>query len=164
VAKVNRSFTMAMTPDQAQEIFMRDLIPDLHKDGQFAIYEERPGHIGLSDGLIDPNAVFNAREAADPDIAEGPGGAADEPVQTDVMRRGSLGISRRSGGRAERKQVPVYSKLRLWTSRRLSVDFVEDPAGSRVTISGSAPDEVATGINRLGTAGHWPETADDPHD
>jgi hypothetical protein len=54
VAKIERSFSKSVSPELAQEMFVRDIAPDLHRDQGFTLYEQEPGHLAFSDGVVDP--------------------------------------------------------------------------------------------------------------
>ncbi len=49
MARVHRTFTIDRPPEQAQELFVREIVPDLHRDGRFTTYREVPGELRLSD-------------------------------------------------------------------------------------------------------------------
>jgi hypothetical protein len=52
VAKIERSFSMNETPERAQEMFLRDIGPDLHRAVDFALEKEESGRLVYQDGLI----------------------------------------------------------------------------------------------------------------
>jgi hypothetical protein len=120
VARIDRTFSMQMAPEQAQALFASDIAPELHRAGGFVRYKEEPGYLAFSDGIVDPMA-FAGRDGFD------------------------------------------YSMLRRLLAHRIKVDFVQEVAGTRVTVRGSAALEIRDAINRLGQAGHWPSNRDDPH-
>lgn len=49
-------------------------------------------------------------------------------------------------------------------ARRITVGFGAELTGTRVSITGHAEREIRDAIDELGTPGHWPEMANDPHD
>jgi hypothetical protein len=63
-----------------------------------------------------------------------------------------------------RREPRMYGALRRLTARHIKVRFEPEATGTRVTLSGSAEKVVANGLDKLGLQGHWPETADRPHD
>jgi len=121
VARVNASFTMDLPPDQAQAMFVRDLLPDLHNDGGFVLYEERPGRLELSKGVVE----------------DSPTASRSSPTRTSLITRGSRGTraeTRRAGsshrclpGRAGR---PPGSPRAAGLLGRAPLDLA--PAGRRV--------------------------------
>ena len=148
-------------------MFVRDLVPDLRRDGRFTVYCERPGELRLSDADFGAEGPGGGRwasvdferleEMADPDEFEAHDEEAGEPVLADVLRRGA--DSERPGAGA---RSPLG--VELLASHRLKVRFAPEGSGTRVTIRGSAHEDVRTGLERLGTERHWPQTAGDPHD
>ena len=148
-------------------MFVRDLVPDLRRDGRFTVYREKPGELRLSDADFGAEGPGGGRwasvdferleEMADPDEFEAHDEEAGEPVLADVLRRGA------------HADLPIGSGViplgvELLASHRLKVSFQAEGSGTRVTIRGSAHEDVRTGLERLGTAAHWPQTAGDPHD
>ena len=163
VARVNASFTMDVPPEQAQAMFVRDLLPDLYKDAGFVLYEERPGRLELSKGVVG-DSVHSLAELADPDLA-GHLEEIDEPE----LKRAEPGAPADAfqdapGGRRGPPGPPVYSDVRRWISRRLDVEFAPEGTGTRVTLKGHAERDVRDALDRLGSTGHWPATANEPHD
>ncbi len=148
-------------------MFVRDLVPDLHRDGRFTVYREHPGELRLSDADFGSEGPGGGRwagvnfqeleEMADPDELEAHDEEAGEPALADVLRRGSDAEQPTDGGHG-----PLA--IELLASHRLKVAFEPEGSGTRVTIRGSAHEDVRTGLERLGTDHHWPEIADDPHD
>ncbi|MCW3033386.1 MAG: hypothetical protein QOK19_787 [Solirubrobacteraceae bacterium] len=163
MARVNSSFTMGVPPERAQAMFVRDIVPDLHNDAGLALLEEHPGRLELAAGVVGARQGFDMVEATDPDVV-GHGEEDEEPDVTRARLGGPATIFPVGGGRVGRKSAPVYSLLRRWTSRRLKVDFAPTADGTRVTLTGSAGRPLRDALARLGTPGHWPETADNPHD
>ena len=163
VARVNASFTMDMPPEQAQAMFVRDLLPDLHKDGGFVLYEERPGRLELSKGVVE-DSPHSLAELSDPDVAGHP-----EEVEEPELKRAEPGaptvaFQDAPGGRRGAPGPPVYSDVRRWISRRLDIEFAPEGTGTRVTLKGHAERDVRDALGRLGSPGHWPATANEPHD
>jgi len=58
----------------------------------------------------------------------------------------------------------LYAELRNLTARHIHAAFLPDPEGTLVELTGHAETDVRDALHRLGIPGHWPETADDPHD
>jgi hypothetical protein len=167
MARVHHTFTMELAPEQSQELFVRDIVPDLHRDGRFTAYREAPGELRLSDADLDNEPAGGGRlgaqaldldDIADPDEFEAHDEEAGEPVLADVLRRGVEAETPAAGG------GQGSHSLDLLLSHRLKVTFESEGGGTRVSIRGSAHDDVGEGLERLGTARHWPETAGDPHD
>ncbi len=167
MARVHNSFTVDLPPAKAQELFVRDILPDLHRDGRFTVYREAPGELRFSDGdlHVEPSfgrgirgGALNLDDIADPDEFEAHDEEAAEPALADVLRRGTdAEAPTADGGHA-------HPSLELLASHRLKVTFVAEGSATRVTIKGSAHNDVSQGLERLGTPGHWPEIADRPHD
>jgi hypothetical protein len=51
----------------------------------------------------------------------------------------------------------TYAKLRRLLARRITVEFVTEGAGTRVSLRGSVERGIRAGLEKLGTTGHWPE-------
>jgi hypothetical protein len=64
MAKVDRSFHMDETPEQAQRRFEEEIGWELHKDEGFAAVRELPGEIDYSDGVVDEQSDERAFPAA----------------------------------------------------------------------------------------------------
>jgi hypothetical protein len=58
----------------------------------------------------------------------------------------------------------IYDGLSHALARRITVQFVSDGAQTQVRISGHAERQIAEAVGHLGTPGHWPATANQPHD
>ncbi len=159
---------MDVSPEKAQEMFVHDLVPDLHRDGRFTTYREAPGEIRLSDADFEREPAFGRGAAgavgldlddiADPDEFEARDEEASEPVLADVLRRGTQAEAPTAGGHRAPPSVELLA------SHRLKVSFASDGEGTRVTIKGSAHADVAHGLERLGRPDHWPASAGRPHD
>jgi hypothetical protein len=167
MGRVHHTFTMELAPERAQELFVRDIVPDLHRDGRFTAYREAPGELRLSDADLDNEPAGGGRlggpaldldDIADPDEFEAHDEEASEPALADVLRRGTVAEPPSAGG----GHAPP--SLDLLASHRLKVTFEPDGSGTLLTIKGSAHEDVRSGLERLGTARHWPEIADVPHD
>jgi hypothetical protein len=172
MAKVSSSFSMQVPPEKAQELFLRDIAPELGRDGSFYLYHQDAEVLAFSDGVVDPPEGFDEDE----DIAGEP--AADAGVLEEGSyrlglgaRRGpfpveseELGVSDGSTPAVLRREPRFYGGLRRLFSRRIKVRFELAADGTHVTISGSADKTVARGLDKLGQQGHWPEIADRPHD
>jgi hypothetical protein len=50
---------MRESPERAQARFLEEIAPELHRKADFAVCAERPGRLGLSDGVIAPLRVAN---------------------------------------------------------------------------------------------------------
>jgi hypothetical protein len=60
VARINRTFTMQETSEQAQARFAEEIGSVLHRAGGFRLYMRQPGHLAYSDGIRDPLAFAGA--------------------------------------------------------------------------------------------------------
>lgn len=156
---------MGVAPERAQAMFVRDIVPDLHRDGRFTPYREAPGELRLSDADFGREpfgrraaALIDLDDIADPDEFEAHDEEAGEPALADVLRRGTVAEPPSAGG----GHAPP--SLDLLASHRLKVTFKPEGSGTLLTIKGSAHEDVRSGLERLGTARHWPEIADVPHD
>jgi hypothetical protein len=163
VARVNRSFTMNVAPEQAQAMFVRDLVPDLHRDAGLALLDERPGALEFEPTSVTGAQAFDMVEAVDPDVV-GHEEDDEEPAVTRAQSTSSSTIFPYGFGRTGRSNAPVYSLLRRWTSPRLKVRFAPGADGTLVTLTGSVERPVRDALGRLGSPGHWPGNAGDPHD
>jgi hypothetical protein len=56
---------MGGTPEQTQARFLADIAPELHRKAELLLYEEEPGHLSFSDGIVDSMALAANRDAAD---------------------------------------------------------------------------------------------------
>jgi hypothetical protein len=167
VARVHNSFEMGVAPEQAQAMFVRDLIPDLHRDGRFTTYREAPGQLRLSDADfgrepgfgrgLSGGANLDLDDIADPDEFEVHDEEGSEPALADALRRGTDAEAPAATGHGRHS-------AEMLLSHRLKVTFAPRGDGTLVTVKGSAHDDVRKGLDRLGTPQHWPETADAPHD
>jgi len=161
---------MQVGAQQAQDMFLRDIAPELARDGSFFVYSESPGLLAFSDGVVDRPGGFDEDE----DIAHEPAMDAGLPDQAGVeigAKTGPFPVESEelsvAGGAAPavlRREPRLYGGLRRMFARRIKVRFASEGEGTHVTISGSAHGLVASGLNKLGQQGHWPETAGRPHD
>ena len=160
MAHIDHSFQMGGDADAAQALFMRDITPELAKDAFFHVIREEPGELVFDDALS-PDEV-------DPDLqAEGEaGGIGDEEELSDAPRAatpwlgGSWFASSRSAGASGPAPLGIAQDL---LSRHLRVEFTPGDDGTVVRLHGHVRRNLRTALERLGTAGHWPETADRPH-
>lgn len=160
MARLSHTFTMSVTPAEAQAMFLRDIWPELAKDGEFRLYSQAPGLLRFSQGII--GSEESLEDLADPDVV-GHAEEDDEPAATAAEEAQANPVFMGTGGIGVRPQPQTYSRLRYLISRRLKVIFTAIPQGTSVEIKGSAEKLLAQAINRLGSPGHWPETANDPH-
>ncbi len=171
MARVSHSLTMDVPPAKAQEMFLRDIVPDLHRDAGFWLYREEPGELRLSDadpmvshGVGGGSALAGRRTSrgldalADPDMYEVHDEEAGEPALADALRR---------GGAEDEETREIHTQRRslsLLLSMRLKVTFKPQGDGTRVLITGRAEERIRDGLCRLGRPDHWPAIADAPHD
>jgi hypothetical protein len=152
VAHIDYSFEMSGNPDAAQALFMRDIEPELARAGRFHLVREHPGGLVFDDALTEEDA----------DAVELQPGPGDEEQLTDDPRAAAGDIV--AGGltgklTAPRPLGPGGDLL----SRHLHVDFSAGDSGTVVRVHGRARRALRDALKRLGTTGHWPETADRPH-
>ena len=126
MARVRRSFTMNVAPEQAQAMFVRDLAFDLHRGDGLVLYAEAPGCCRFSSGAT---------------IIDG------EPYNNTIRLGGIFSLFSRPG-----------------SGDHLKVEFLPDPLGTRVQLSGRVLGDFRTFLEALGTDAHWPATAGDAHD
>ncbi|HXD54759.1 MAG TPA: hypothetical protein VN618_08405 [Solirubrobacteraceae bacterium] len=167
MARIRHSFTIGEPPAEAQEMFVRDILPSLYKGTAYRLTDERPGRLVFSDGAVDVNRVFDARRVA---VGEDTGRrrlgepAAPLPPPGERPRPRVAGIV---APNVEHRQPWLYASLRGAMSRRVTVRFEAEAAAAKsrtwVEIRGSAPRPVRDALSRLGEPGEWPETADRPH-
>jgi hypothetical protein len=50
----------------------------------------------------------------------------------------------------------TYARLRRLLARRITVEFVPEGAGTKVSLRGSVERGICTGLEELGSPGHWP--------
>lgn len=144
---------------------MRDILPSLYRGTAYRLTDERPGLLVFSDGAVDVNRVFDAKRVA---VGEDTGRrrlgepTAPGPPPDERPRPRMAGIV---APNVEHRRPWLYASLRGAVSRRITVSFEAEAAGSltRVEIRGSAPRAVRGPLSRLGDPGEWPETADRPH-
>jgi hypothetical protein len=161
MAKLAHSFTMDVPPEQAQAMFVRDLVPDLHKDGDMILSKERAGRLDFSYGPTE-GANLDLLEVADPDVVGHPE-ENDEPAVRAVEEREPFSFFPAGPGRIAGSGL-MAGKLEGLGSPHIEVTFAAAPEGTLVTLKGHIERHVHDAILRLGTQGHWPEIANDPHD
>jgi len=157
---------MDVPPEQGQAMFVRDLVPDLHKDGGFVLYNEGPGLLEFSDGVVPEASSSSFGEMVDADVV----GHPEENEEPDLAETAPRGPATIFSGEHKGATMPggentgQNSGLRHWLSRRIRVEFSTAPSGTLVTLKGRVGRDMRDALGRLGSAGHWPATAGDPHD
>jgi len=143
MAHLQRTFHMDYPPAEAQALFLRDVGPALAADAEFLLQHEQPGELlfsegelGLPPGPLEEGLPFGEKEID---------AAASSAFPHRYIGGGSDGLARAFAA-------------------HLKVEFTADGGGTLVEVKGHAEHELRDAINRLGTPGHWPETAGDPHD
>jgi len=141
MAHLERTFHMDYPPEQAQALFLRDVGPAIAQDAEFLLQHEHPGELlfsegdlGLPPGPLDEGLPFGNREIDSAEVSAARGRLQGRPD----------GLARAFAA-------------------HIKVEFKPDGEGTRVEIKGHAEHELRDAIDRLGTSGHWPETANDPH-
>jgi hypothetical protein len=153
VAHIDHSFEMSGNPDAARALFMRDITPELARDASFHLVREHPGRLVFDDALTEEDA----------DAAEAQPGPGDEEQLTDEPPPAGGDII--GGGLTAKFAAPRPLGLgEDLLSRHLHVEFSAGDSGTVVRVHGRARRALRDALQRLGTAGHWPETADRPHD
>jgi hypothetical protein len=137
MAKIERSFHMDYAPDQAQALFLRDVGPAFAQDAEFLLQHEKPGELRFSEG----------------DLPAGPGPSDETPMLSEQVIEAAS---------PRRYQGPSTGISRAFAAH-IKVEFTPEGDGTHVEITGHAEHELRDAIDRLGTPGHWPETANDPH-
>jgi hypothetical protein len=56
MARIDHSFAMIALPADAQELFARDIAPELHRHGGLVAAKDENGHVVFSDATVDPMA------------------------------------------------------------------------------------------------------------
>jgi hypothetical protein len=64
VARVEKTFVMQVPPEKAEDMFVRDLAPELAKDRGFHITREQPGRLVFSDVPIESTQSLDLRYGA----------------------------------------------------------------------------------------------------
>ena len=146
MAKIDHTFSIDKPPDIAQAMFVRDIAPDLARDGEFQIARERPGQLIFSDGAVPKADAESPLEGETQDEPWIPADAAGAPSDAFVRR------------------ATVTDDLPELFARHIHVDFSSDGTGTNVRVHGHVERDVCHGLERLGTPQHWPEIADRPHD
>jgi hypothetical protein len=160
VAHIDYRFRMAGEPDAAQALFMRDITPELARDAFFHVISEEPGELVFDD------ALSAGEDDPDLDAARQAGKLGDEEQLSDAPKATSpwLGGSWLSRGRvASEGGAPIGLGADL-LARHLRVEFTPGDGATVVRLHGHVRRNLRAALERLGTAGHWPEIADQPHD
>jgi len=157
VAHIDHSFRMAGEPDAAQALFTRDITPELARDASFHVIREEPGELVFDDAL--------SPDEDDPDLSaeRKTGKLGDEEALSDGPKAATpwLGGSWRVAGRfAGRAPIGLGQDL---LARHLRVEFTPGDGATVVRLHGHVRKNLRVALKRLGTAGHWPEIADQPH-
>jgi hypothetical protein len=143
MAKIDHTFSIDKRPDVAQAMFLRDIAPDLARDGDFQIARERPGQLIFSDGVVPKADIGSPLEGEsaqeDPWI---PADAAGVPDDRYIRR------------------ATVTDDLPELLARHMHVDFSPGGTGTNVRVHGHVERDVCHGLELLGTPQHWPEIAD----
>jgi hypothetical protein len=134
--RVDHSFTMALPPAQAQELFNEDVASELARQDEIEIVREEPGLIVLNDDDWHP-ASWRSEYHEEQERPEGPLSA------NEVLRAESV---------SEREPV-----LPIHPGKGLRIEFHAEGDGTDVRIRGHAEKSVREALERLGTPGHWPE-------
>ncbi|HEX4564957.1 MAG TPA: hypothetical protein VH115_10915 [Solirubrobacteraceae bacterium] len=158
MAHIDHSFRMSGAPDAAQALFMRDITPELARDAFFHVITEEPGELVFDDALSPDE------DAPDVDAERGAGTLGDEEELSDEPKAarlwlgGSWRVAGRSAGLA-----PIGLGQDL-LARHLRAEFTPRDGATVVRLHGHVRRNLRDALQLLGTAGHWPETADQPHD
>ncbi len=160
-------------------MFLRDIWPELAKDGEFRLDSEAPGVLRFVQGL--PGSESSLEGLADPDVIGQPE-EDDEPAVTRAVETDERGFTTDPQDAATRAGLThftgltgrvtataaddalFYSGFARLLDRRIRVTFSAVSEGTKVEIKGFAEKRLAHALTELGSIGHWPETADDPHD
>jgi hypothetical protein len=138
MAKLDRIFQMPYPPEKAQALFVRDVAPAFAQAGEFVLNKEERGELHFSEG----------------DVVTGPAQPGEEPLFGEAELE-TPGVPARA--------QELSTGLGRGFARHIKVEFTPDGDGTRVEIEGHAEHDVRDAIDRLGTPGHWPETAENPH-
>ena len=160
-------------------MFLRDIWPELAKDGEFRLYSEAPGVLRFVQGL--PGSESSLEDLADPDVVGHPE-ENDEPAVTRAVEGDELGVTPEPqdaamgagfthatgltarGTATAGDDALFFSGFAHLLGRRIKITFSPASEGTRVEIKGRAEKRLAQALDRLGSPGHWPETANNPHD
>jgi hypothetical protein len=63
MAKVDHTFVMSEAPEQAQAMFVAEIVPELHRKAELAMCDDEPGHVLFSDGIVDPVILRGGKDA-----------------------------------------------------------------------------------------------------
>jgi len=160
VAHIDYSFRMAGDPDAAQTLFMRDITPELARDASFHVVREEPGELVFDDALSPDE------DDADLDAEREGGKLGDEGELTDGPKAATpwLGGSWLARGRVGSEGGAPIGLGEDLLARHLRVEFTPGDGATVVRLHGHVRKNLRAALERLGTAGHWPEIADRPHD
>ena len=152
MAKLERTFHMDYPPEQAQVLFLRDVGPAFAQDGEFLLQHEKPGELRFSEGDV----------AASPTRPDEPPLFSERDIER-VVEEGAEDSIEHGGGGIPMRALGGPTGLSRGFARHIKVEFTADGEGTHVVITGHAEHDLRDAIDRLGTPGHWPETANDPH-
>jgi hypothetical protein len=150
IARIDHTFSIDRPPEVTQAMFVRDVAPELAKDRGFQIVHERPGQLVFSDGSEpSPETVS---------LLEGDAQEREEPWNEPDLEQGPVAATRMLG------LLGAADNLAEVLPRHIRVDFTPEGSGTSVRVHGHVEHDVRHGLELLGTARHWPEIADEPHD
>ena len=154
MARINYSFQMSETPQEAQAMFVRDIAPELAQARDFQIAHARPGELTFSDGA-GPMALGLVGDAeAAMDGGREPGIRPVEQVTLEPTAPGG--------------ELDAYvgsDDLEGVFARHVRVEFTPAQDGTEVhNLHGHVERDLKHALEKLGTAQHWPATAGLPHD
>jgi hypothetical protein len=162
MAHIDRSFEMPGEPAGAQDLFLRQIAPELAKDGSFQLVHERPGELVFSDALNEDELIGDDLAARQSASAVGDEEQlSDLPAPASMPGATGIGIGFGSGRLAGPRPVNPGDSL---LARHLHVEFAPGSGGTAVRIHGHARKRLRDALQRLGTPQHWPETSSLPHD
>jgi hypothetical protein len=161
MAHIDYTFQMDGEPAATQEQFLSDLLPELAKHGEFHLLHERPGEIVLDDALDADTGLEGEAAAMRSERAIGD----EEDLRDDKPPGFARSIGAPGGSGTYWGSIrPAEPALDTLVSRHLHVEFAAADDGTKVRIHGHARKALRDALERLGTPGHWPETAGLPHD
>ena len=153
MAHIDYSFRMVGDPAAAQALFENDIVPELARDGGFHLVREHPGQLVFDDALTEEDADAPGEQ---------PGLGDEEGLTDEPPAAGSDIIGE---GLAAKFTAPRPLGLgEDLLARHLHVEFSAGDSDTVVRVHGHARRNLRDALKRLGTTGHWPETADRPHD
>jgi hypothetical protein len=112
VARIKHTFSMQVQPERAQDAFVTDIAPEIHRSAQISLLRQETGRVTFA--TLEPSTYGNKRRS-------------------------------------------------FW-GPLIDVRFELDTLGTKITIRGHCKRKLREALEQLGTPGHWPETADQPHD